>query len=102
MREIKFRALGRDGVWVYFDFANGQRWAKKLLQKMAETDITFDFDTPFLQYTGLKDRNGKEIYEGDVLEGITGKYAVFWDKDACQFRIWGDRIIGNILENPEL
>jgi hypothetical protein len=64
-----------------------------------------------MQYTGLKDKNGKEIYEGDIVDvtkcdGIPHKlFEIKWDKGGfypltlyyleCQ-------VIGNIYENPEL
>ena len=61
MREIKFRAW--DGEKMSSSFT--------LKQALYRTDTWDDFgenwDGTFMQYTGIKDKNDKEIYEGDVL-----------------------------------
>lgn len=110
MREIKFRAWNLfEKKMVYFELAQ----AHEVSQKSFAVD-------PVMQYTGLKDKNGREIYEGDLL-GIQHKNdyeiaAVLWGegewlagilalnanlfmegKAACDLEV-----VGNIYENPEL
>lgn len=75
-----------------------------------------DSKSVILQFTGLKDKNGKEIYEGDIvipfsLENKMNKSVIVYEFK--EFRIKGEslywnwdlrqiEIIGNIYENPEL
>ena len=68
-------------------------------------------DTEILRPTGLKDRNGKEIYEGDIIETdeywIDNRYflkkeiQVIYDIRKCN-KLRPCIIIGNIYENPDL
>lgn len=71
-----------------------------------------------MQSTGFKDKNGKEIFEGDVIEqtelmGTKFYHIVNWDKNKLQWRFGShplhtvfknktSKLIGNIHENPEL
>ena len=57
-REIKFRAWNLDDGMLYFDFDSFQK-------------DYYDQYGNIMQFTGLTDKNGKEIYEGDIL---TSKY----------------------------
>ena len=68
------------------------------------------------QYTGLKDKNGREIFEGDIIKAKTFNYplCIEWDRGECAFVMrsthsgatcgfmWEIEIIGNIYDNPEL
>jgi hypothetical protein len=121
MRQIRFRAW-HENMKQYFlnlfiDFSgNIGVWNNE------ESEIDFSL-YPFLvleQFTGLLDKNGKEIYEGDILKSDTYKvvWVIFWNdtsarlevKDAngllpaelCYINLQIHYVIGNIHENPEL
>ena len=69
MRGIKFR------VWDNEDYMS----TPFDLQDIQLGNIEFTKDSNLMQYTGLKDKNGKDIYENDYLEtGGANVWCVFW------------------------
>ncbi len=128
-REIKFRAWRTDEKYMVTSdtgvlTALRNCYGNKGLAEQARFSNIDNQPNPdrfiLMQYTGLKDKNGKEIYEGDVLhcDGYWDLYTV-WDEENARFaflctdwvvtqghpiqpHISSYYIIGNIYENPEL
>lgn len=122
MREIKFRAWDKEnkafmpseGYAICDGDVMGLRYGNEM------EDVLTD-QIELMQYTGLKDNNGREVYEGDVLDiGLQNqdgkpvvapvsyeKYIAGYVLDNGGNGIWQRldedcEVIGNIYENPEL
>lgn len=119
-REILFRALVKDKQKIYnikkIDFDYRIVWFEEE-NKPTDTMRMFD-QVELMQFTGLTDKNGKKIFEGDIVAYntlyIDGKeiqeIGYFeCDEHYVSFRIHGKQmtpfyceVIGNIHDNPEL
>lgn len=107
MREIKFRAWDK-ACDVMLIPEDPNRWVMHGNGCSAIDGVWATVDLELMQYTGLKDKNGVEIYEGDIL-GRAHQVVYFDDGKFCMMggEEWGWidtslEVIGNIYENPEL
>jgi len=133
-REIKFRAWDKKEKMMCYvsliDFENSTCVLIYPTKTYKEEDKSFS-EVKLMQYTGLKDKNGKEIYEGDILKSVTldGKVhhepVKFHEGCFCKLttlppnnrKRWSSlrihlyddmdiliayEVVGNVFENPEL
>lgn len=126
MREIKFRAW--TGLKMEYDVVAGQLGTFYVAgldpedtSCLSPYNTIYDKSTPIMQFTGLHDKNEKEIYEGDIVNFHDEICQILWEESGACFYIstirddqneWIDRfnlnisknceVIGNIYENPEL
>jgi uncharacterized phage protein (TIGR01671 family) len=130
MRELKFRVWDKkESEWLALGATGIDCLSGKLVDYEYEGQTKANQENYIVeQFTGLKDKNGKEIYEGDIVEEDidfnsrmtdgTFRYRVYWDdsllcwaldpigKESIHDELWqtnlSRRVIGNIHENAEL
>lgn len=128
MRELKFRFVDKGDGTVYkpitlLELCQQIELPRRIVLESEDGDFvdTDDFldqlekgELIADRYTGLKDKNGKEIYEGDIIDFFGERYPViyraggFWaeysktQKDHLFLYAIDSEIVGNIHENPEL
>jgi len=118
MRELRFRAWHKKRKKMYYFPLEGL-WEGGFYLGIDEEDrdapgfYVNGEDIEIMQYTGLKDKNGKEIYEGDICIQQSGSLPLKKGKitinptqgvlvDNWPIWILNVEIISNIYENPEL
>ena len=125
MREILFRAKDTEGVWKCGDYiACNEEYCNIKERTLLRTNNLCKVKTVG-QYTGLTDKNGYKIFEGDICEvtlfncygadrqeivEVINKYGCFWFKSESILIVFDAvgnfesdvEVIGNIYDNPEL
>lgn len=111
MRQIKFRVWAEGKMQNVYNLDLGKQEGQELvINKFYVGDVE--------QFTGLTDKNGKEIYEGDIVRGLLNpeyeNFIVDFHQGSFTFRrptsedqwwmsdLIETEVIGNIHENPEL
>jgi hypothetical protein len=109
MRELKFRAWNKKNNIIYLSPSELRHLGSWFDSHIPGTIGDID-NIAIMQYTGIEDANGIEIYEGDILQDDDGYidlvkyheegYYHAGDWDGSDFKYC--KVIGNIYENPEL
>lgn len=116
MKDIKFRAWAGSHM-VYRDLSD-REWHLPDGMPVASVERTDNENLKLMQYTGLTDRDGKEIYEGDIVKCFYPNEVkimeVVFNQNTVSYEFRGEEIydslvnasnfevIGNIYENKEL
>jgi hypothetical protein len=114
-REIKFRIWDKDAKTMEQVLLPDCSTYQVMPAKQEGKEFKRRDNTVLMQYTGLTDRNGKEIYEGDVIEWNRQKYEIKWLDEWAALAAENERenqvvpkiattseVIGNVYKNPEL
>ena len=131
MREVKFRAWNKGYEEMHYDWGidsslGSALWHRMFANVSQSKAMSKGYELPrsyehfkgyvFMQYTGLNDSNGIEIYEGDVVKATDDRFfvsdeiigQVYWNYGCWEVQQYifknlnNLEVIGNIYDNPEL
>ena len=109
MRDIKFRAWFKEWKIMLYD-ADGEHCNPSITLKGDLIGMQTNQNVEIMQFTGLHDKNGKEIYEGDIIKWVKKQYEVIFQEGQFTTTTHGDmmfpnwkacEIIGNIHETKD-